>query len=112
MNIIQKPDTESSDTSDYSLMINTIDLLNAFVVSSDGSVKNNAKFLLLLEFLNSNGFTISDTKVKNSISKLNEYWMAKVEDSPEVPNMEYFTLKHLFQLCLLEKPVVSFFLVS
>lgn len=111
LDLIKKFPSDAENTEDFSILINMIDLLHAFLTSNSDIIKGNAKFIEILRHLNGNEFLISfgmeNPKVKNNVSKLNEYWMAKVEDKEEIPGMEYFTLKHLFQLCLAEKPLVS-----
>lgn len=81
----------------------SLELVLCILTSTQSSLELSR---LLMTYLNSEGFTVPQG-LANSLSKLNEYWLAKIEEEERIPGMEYNTLKHLLTLCTAEKPLVS-----
>ncbi|KAK6635862.1 hypothetical protein RUM44_001116 [Polyplax serrata] len=81
----------------------SLELVLCILTSTQSSLELSR---LLMTYLNSEGFTVPQG-LANSLSKLNEYWLAKIEEEERIPGMEYNTLKHLLTLCTAEKPLAT-----
>lgn len=94
--------------------IKTCTELILHILNTSQSNFDNSKALIdVMGFLNCEEFLIKVPGLINSISKLNEYWMTKVQMKEKILGMEYTTLKHLLTLCTLDKSSVSrVFLIS
>lgn len=86
---------------------NLLELLFQITTNKNFDMETSSEFINLLTVLNSDSFSPKDDSVVNNISLINEFWMTKKSEKI-VPGMEYFTLKHLLQICSLDKPLVSF----
>lgn len=105
--LLKKGIADDASSEDNPQLLNCIELLHELLRSKDNIIENEIGFVNILKYLTSDEFVVASNAVKNSLSKLYEYWIAKKQTPQEIPGMEYFTLKHLLGLCSVGKPLVS-----
>lgn len=106
-NLFKSIETDSENAENGKTFKVSIDLILHILNSISLKLENNSELVNIMKHLNSSEVLLKDTFF-NLTCKLNELWMSKLEYEVEIPGMEYHTVKFLLNLCISEKPVVSF----